>query len=313
MANPPPKVYQCINMAVETPVGIFEVVDYFSDLRILITGRSGTSKSVVVNGLLGKQVVEERHGVVTETREGCLQEYSESINDTKVTVWISSSFQDGCDNEEEILKKLKEKCSNLDLIIYCIKMTETRFTSENPDAVAISKITRALGSDCWQKAVFVLTYANVAVSIQGVSRNSNYSAEEIATFQRTIQQWESVLQNTLVQQAQVPHDKSDVKVVPAGHHAHPHLPGHKFWMSNIWSTCVEKIPSELAKQAIIKMNKNRLTRSSNTVAQDFEKNIHEQPIIVEESRFTAIMWSLIVRIITSLYDYGMSFFDTAPR
>ncbi len=43
--------------------------------NVLITGRSGSSKSVLANGIFGGSLVTERHGVVTDSREENLQYY----------------------------------------------------------------------------------------------------------------------------------------------------------------------------------------------------------------------------------------------
>ncbi len=118
----------------------------YPSMDVLITGRSGTSKSILVNGIFGKEVVKERHGVVNVARSSAIDLYSHSIDGVQVNVLVSSRFQDGdVTNEAEYLQELNKLCSGVDLILYCLKMTETRFVLGNPDAQAMAKITQMLG------------------------------------------------------------------------------------------------------------------------------------------------------------------------
>ncbi len=75
-----------------------------------------------------------------------------------VEVWISSSLQDEVADEKIYLPHLKKMCDDVvtvvDLILYCIKMSESRFVKGNPDAQAITKLNRTLGVECWKRRQF---------------------------------------------------------------------------------------------------------------------------------------------------------------
>ncbi len=104
--------------------------------------------------------MKERHGIVNVARSSAIDLYSHSIDGVQVNVWVSSRLQDeDVTNEAEYLQELNKLCSGVDLILYCLKMTETRFVPGNPDAhdQAMDKITQTLGYKCWEKAIFVLT------------------------------------------------------------------------------------------------------------------------------------------------------------
>ena len=237
----------------ETKVGEFLIINPLPTLKILITGRSGSSKSVLVNGLLGDTTVKERHGVITMSRENHLRMYSKYLEGYELTLLITSSLQDGS-NEEDVLQQLKKECSNVDIILYCIKMTETRFTPDNPDAIAIQKITEALGSECWKKAIFVLTYANnLAETICGISDAANVSDENKLVFLGSIERWKEVLKQTLNAKTNLSTEDTDLKAVPVGHYLNPHLPGVDHWISGLWSECAKLAPSKEAKDVIEKM------------------------------------------------------------
>ena len=85
--------------------------------KILITGKSGTSKSVIINGLLGKYLIEERRGVVSEPRSESLEYYQFWANGIHYNVWSSPHLQDKDKriNTENYLQHLKRECSNVDL------------------------------------------------------------------------------------------------------------------------------------------------------------------------------------------------------
>ena len=277
------------------------IVDY-PTLNILIFGRSGTAKSVIANGICGCPIVKERDGIVTEMRKDTLQHYTWIAHEMKLNVWISSSLQDGCDNEKGCLDQLKKECSNTNLIIYCLKMTETRFLPRNADAVSMVKITETLGKDCWKKTVFALTYANVAAAAQYGEHELKSSASR-TTFQESIRMWKAVIINTLSNEVGLQEEYLDIKVAPAGHYKVPDLPDRDYWLSSFWSLCVETISPKEVQEAMFKINASRLKKRINILPQDFiGKNIYEQPIVIQEN--TSYIYTLSLYLIKPvLYVY----------
>ncbi|XP_019860473.1 PREDICTED: uncharacterized protein LOC109588799 [Amphimedon queenslandica] len=53
---------------------------------------------------------------------------------------------------------MKNECHEISLVLYCMKMTDHRFT--NDDKVAMQKLHQAFGQNFWERVVFVLTFAN---------------------------------------------------------------------------------------------------------------------------------------------------------
>ena len=250
----------------ETRVGKFQIINPLPTLKILITGRCGSSKSVLVNSLLeDTTTVKERHGVITTTRENHLQTYTKCLEGYELTLLITSSFQDGS-NKEEVFQQLKKECSNVDIILYCIKMTETRFTPDNPDAIAIQKITETLGSECWKKAIFVLTYANnLAETICGISNAADATDENKSAFLGSIERWKEVLKQTLNTKGCLSTEECDLKAVPAGHYLNPQLPGIDHWISDIWSECANLAPSkEVIEKMVLSSRERTTTKDSST-------------------------------------------------
>ena len=78
---------------------------------------------------MGKVVAKEGDDLNPQTME--VQSYTTNLNGVDITVWDSPGLQDGTDNEESYIKQMSAKCGKgCDFVVYCIKMTENRFTSD---------------------------------------------------------------------------------------------------------------------------------------------------------------------------------------
>ena len=126
-------------------------------LNILITGKTGVGKSRLVNGLVGFHVAKE--GRERKDCTGDCTPYKAVIEGIEVCVWDSPGLQDRTCNEEIYLAKLRDKLKDgFDVMIYCIKMDDKRFYSE--DEKAMRALTKGFGGDLWKKAVIALTFAS---------------------------------------------------------------------------------------------------------------------------------------------------------
>ena len=251
-----------------------------SSIDVLVTGRSGTSKSILINGIFGREVIKERHGVVNVARSSSLEFYTSNIDGVQINVWVSSQLQDGSVTDEvNYLRDLKAQCSKVDLVLYCLKMTETRFTPGNPDDQAITKITQTLGHRVWNKTIFVLTYANVAAQIDFGSQNFDSTAK--SRFTKSILEWKNVLQTTVSSAAGMPQSSFNIKVVPAGHYNAPHLPDREYWLSVFWFECSDTLSSGAAREAFYQINSSRFRKKTEIRdANIFQRGIADQPILM---------------------------------
>ena len=141
-------------------------------LSILVCGRSGVGKSSLVNSLVGRYVCEVGDpGLEVDSLSACTklteQNCIELGNGIQITIYDSPGLQDGTNDEEAYLDDMYSKCKDVDLVLYCIDMTDPRFRRE--EAHAIDMITRKFGSAIWMRCVLVLTKANL------VRINSKYA------------------------------------------------------------------------------------------------------------------------------------------
>ena len=127
-----------------------------TELRILVTGKTGEGKSTLVNGILGEVVATEGADSIRCTAK--VEGFTRKIQDVPVTVFDSPGLQDNTANEEVYLREMRETCQRLSLVLYCTKMTNTRLTDS--DKHAMEKLTKAFGENFWRYSILVLTFAN---------------------------------------------------------------------------------------------------------------------------------------------------------
>ena len=131
-------------------------------LRLLVCGLGGVGKSTLVNRLLkleeGNRAKVGRSGGATTID---VSEYESSIErGLKVRFFYPPGFIDVNHPDEGIVATILEKTeSKLDLFLYCISLSHPTRVQQS-DASAFQLLTRSLGSEIWNKAVIVLTFAN---------------------------------------------------------------------------------------------------------------------------------------------------------
>ena len=234
-------------------------------VRILITGKTGTGKSAVINALTGCNIAEEGDTLHPKTTE--VTEYADKkIGNILLKVWDSPGLQDGTANEKAYLKDITSKCKEVDLIIYCIRMTQTRLVHNGPDSIAMKQLCQqsALGGNMWQNTIIVLTFANVAEkkgryeedkSPQGRQKffQEEFEASKLAIKERLIH--DVGLSASLVE---------TIPIVPAGYRTTPQLPdlttsdgNMVYWLSELWIKALSVTKLD-AQPAMIKLNENRM-------------------------------------------------------
>ena len=202
-----------------------------------------------------------------------------------MVVWDSPGLQDGTDHQTEYLQDMKTQCSDVDLTIYCIKVIEKRFArgKDNPDVVAMEKLTTTFGYDFCKNTIIVITYANVLPAFN-VDWDGLSEAEKAKEYRAKIKEWEEQIKDILREDIKVPKKIVEaIKVVPAGHYKKPKLPGYGYWLSNLWFECIRTIPSNDARLALVKINEDRMKKEDEVTKSDFKKEPEEQPLIVSES------------------------------
>ncbi|XP_019853637.1 PREDICTED: uncharacterized protein LOC109582975 [Amphimedon queenslandica] len=149
-----------------------------TDVNILVIGRTGQGKSALINSLieLGRKIVPEGPRSARCTMKSQSYTYPNIIPDVNVTIIDSPGLQDTQNKEHKYIQEMKNECSEISLVLYCIKMTDHKFT--NDDRVAIKKLHQVFGQEIWERVVFVLTFANLEPLDKWDERDKDDKSEE---------------------------------------------------------------------------------------------------------------------------------------
>ncbi|CAI8054943.1 hypothetical protein GBAR_LOCUS29980, partial [Geodia barretti] len=190
-------------------------------IDILITGTHRTGKSMLVEALVGKSVTKTGSQLL-RVGSNNVTEYEAKMEEMEVVVWRSTGLRDGSGKEEAYLAKLKEKCSNVSTVIYCIDISATSPSAAEKALSAIKKLTSTFGSKWWKRSIFVMTRANVLETAK---------PDVEKRFNDRLQDWKKRIHATLIETG-VPEEVAyKIPVEPAGHPKKPRLPGRENWLS----------------------------------------------------------------------------------
>ena len=244
-------------------------------LVILITGKTGTGKSALINGLIGKEVAKEGEDLKPETSE--VEHFQRIVNGVPMKVFDSPGLQDGTERETEYLQDMSKKCKIVDLILYTIKMTDERVYDD--DVRAMRTLTTAFGQEFWSKAMIVLTFAN-RVQVPAEPGTLDYE-RNYEKFQKKMRLWNDrlpyILNNTLGVSSDI---VGKVPIVPAGYYKVQHLPGHRYWYSQFWKTALNRMKENNEERArfMLEYSKDRWKKVYESSPEDFDETIDRQRI-----------------------------------
>ena len=270
------------------PIETLEKVFTSKSVHILFTGRTGVGKSTLINCLVGKAVAKEGDDLKPQTME--VQSYTTCLNGVDVTVWDSPGLQDGTGNEARCLQEMRDKCGKgCDLVVYCIKMTETRFTAD--ETKAIKMIINEFGDDIWKNAVFVLSCANHVIRLAPKKDPNGHLQKRFDLFKDMIpkQLLECGIKKEIIDL---------IPIIPAGHMDMDEVGGGpvlspltKDWLSDFWFTSITRM-KDSSKRGMVLAAAGRLKKEEEITKEDRMKPASEQPIACSKEKEETLLRTL---------------------
>ena len=101
-----------------------------ASLSIVVVGESWQGKSSLINGLLGEEIAKKSDDLEFATES--VDRYQYEQNGVHVVLFDTPGFGVGDDEEEaETLRKIREACPSIDILLYCIRMDTKRWPTRS--------------------------------------------------------------------------------------------------------------------------------------------------------------------------------------
>lgn len=217
-----------------------------NEAKILIIGKTGVGKSALINGLAGYIASPESD---METGTYNVEEIVAKLScGIKITFYDSPGLHDAKGKEKEYLRQIIAISKDIDLVVYCNKVTDTRMTEEDCDTLC--EFTRVLGEEFWKNALFALTFSNMVqpkTNITDPAMRKQALEEKVRLMSnklREVMQSKAKLSSKLAR---------SIPIVPVGYHSEEGqtLANGSHWFTDFWCVSFAQIKA-ISRPAIIK-------------------------------------------------------------
>ena len=222
---------------------------------VLVVGETGTGKSCLVNNLMGKNVVKE--GDTLESQTSTISKHEVDVEGVPVALYDTPGLSDSRrDEDDAYLKKMKDilKTGVIHLVIYCVKLTETRMRGSLTRT--FQEFTK-IGVD-WLGTVIVLTFADAVPVPKDERKKPGF--DESRYFNNRVAEMQACIKNTLVERAGVaPQVASEITCSPSTSDPNEKLKNGDQWFVPLWLSVLELL-SPGAAMRFLEMRANNIDK-----------------------------------------------------
>ena len=186
---------------------------------------------------------------------------------------------DATGNDEEYLRKIKERVTHFDLFLFCTEMTSKRFRTD--DLETIKKLTEALGEKLWEHALVVLTFAN-EVPLSPTKKTDD--VPDATAFNDRVLAFKKAINKHLVAIGVPDITAANVPFTPAGELDDPRLPDREDWLTAFWISAFKRI-NKNAKAAFLMVTVDRISFSSTLSDGNEEIKVRKDGNVVRLGQF----------------------------
>ena len=192
-------------------------------LVILVIGVTGVGKSTLINNLLGEPVAAVGYSV--ESATSLIGQYIGEINKVPVLVYDTPGLGDSRGiRDDDYLAKIKKVISDVHVIIYCIKMTETRM---HGGMIQAFQQYNKIGIN-WEKTVFALTFADAIIPPTRLKKQAGFNFGQY--FNGRLQEWKLEVPQVLKRDVHVEQEAlSKMPIIPTTDDPQAELPTGEKW------------------------------------------------------------------------------------
>ena len=219
---------------------------------IIVIGETGSGKSTLVNNLIGKDVMESSDKLKSKTDSIFM--YKAVIEGVEIVLYDTPGLDDSRGGRDApYLRSIENivKSGNIQLVIYCLKMTETRIRD---GLVRTFKEFSRVGVK-WESSVIALTFADVLPIPSRAKRDADSRTQY---FDDKVKEWHDTIKSTLKDRVGLGKEIDKIAVRPTIDQSDDLLPNGKRWYSAIWLDILERLtPAAMARY--IEMHKRNFS------------------------------------------------------
>lgn len=247
------------------------------NLKIAVCGLTGAGKSTILNGIVGRVVFKEGDYLTHETKKVTPHSWRDDDNNYEVTVYDTPGFEDDTNNADQYRADIKEKCRDVDLLLYCISVEEARPMLVR-DTKTLKELKNVFDADVWDHCIVVLTFANAIVLRSQTKHRARLMAKRKVAddYHTAIADWTKKIQEVL-KELELP---EKIPIIPAGSGlCFSILNDDNYWLTDLYHKAVDQT-DEAKSDVLVLLNHHRMKAKSVVKMENFDVNITDQPIII---------------------------------